>query len=41
MLFEPVFANFETKDSKLIFEDEEKYAEFLAEALVKVVLPNI
>lgn len=33
-ILEPVFANFETKESKLIFEDEERYINVLRDCIV-------
>lgn len=36
MLIEPCFANIETEESRAIFENEDKYAEFLADQLAKI-----
>jgi N-acetylmuramoyl-L-alanine amidase len=36
MLIEPCFANKETSESKAIFENEDEYAEFLADSLAKI-----
>jgi N-acetylmuramoyl-L-alanine amidase len=38
MLIEPCFANIESAESKSIFENEDKYVEFLAEELSKINL---
>ncbi len=36
MLFEPVFANFETSESKAVFEDEDRYINFLVKAIGEI-----
>ena len=36
MLIEPCFANLESSESKAIFENEDAYAEFLAEELANI-----
>jgi N-acetylmuramoyl-L-alanine amidase len=35
-LFEPCFGNFKTKESQAVFENEEKYAQFLCDQIVNI-----
>lgn len=41
MILEPVFANFETSDSRAIFENEDKYVDVLVESIIEDVLRYI
>jgi len=36
LLFEPVFGNFETAESRAVFEDEDRYVAFLVKAIGEI-----